>query len=410
MRTLLLPLLLAALLALGDGSPPAPEKVTLTTGDKVTIVGDYHPAATFEARAPAALLLHMMEGSRKDWEPLTGLLTKAGIHVLAIDLRGHGESGPKELFSAPAANEDVKAALAWLRAREDVDPDRINLVGASIGCTLALVCAEKDPALVSAVLLSPGPAYFDVDALKPIQEFGRRPLKILSPEKERPQIDPLKKAAGNGKAKLDLQFVPEDAHGTKLLAAKGIPEEIATWIRKQQPLSFNTQKKGDGTYMTENPVVCIETPMGKITIEVFEKEVPKTAGNFLTLIRKGFYNGVIFHRVIPNFMIQTGDPTGTGRGDPGYKIKDEFSPKLRHDKPGVVSMANAGPDTGGSQFFITHGPTPHLNDKHAIFGQVLEGQDVVVAIAAVKKDGNGRPATPIPMTKVSVIQEAKVAK
>ncbi len=171
----------------------------------------------------------------------------------------------------------------------------------------------------------------------------------------------------------------------------------------------SSEKKGDRMYATDNPVVEIETSLGKIAIEVYVKEAPKTADNFLKLVRKGFYNGIIFHRVIPGFMIQTGDPTGTGMGGPGYKIPDEFTPKLRHDKAGVVSMANAGPNTGGSQFFITHGPTPHLNDKHAIFGQVLAGQDVVVAIAAVKKDANGRPGTPIPMTKVSVVQEAKGA-
>ena len=198
------------------------------------------------------------------------------------------------------------------------------------------------------------------------------------------------------------------AHGTDLLAAKGLPEELASWLMKQQP--SGSKKKGDGTYMTDNPVVCIETPMGKITVEVYEKEAPKTAANFLTLVRKGFYNGILFHRVIPDFMIQTGDPTGTGSGGPGYKIPDEFNPKLRHDKAGVLSMANSGPNSGGSQFFITHGPTPHLNDKHAIFGQVIEGQDVVIAIAAVKCGGGNRPEKPIPMTKVSIIQEAAKAK
>ena len=170
-----------------------------------------------------------------------------------------------------------------------------------------------------------------------------------------------------------------------------------------------SEKKGARMYKTDNPVVEIETPLGKIAIEVFVKEAPRTSDNFLKLVRKGFYDGIVFHRVIPGFMNQTGDPTGTGRGGPGYQIPDEFTPKLRHDKAGVVSMANAGPNTGGSQFFITHGPTPHLDNKHAIFGQVIAGQEVVVAIAAVKKDANDRPVTPIPMTKVSVVQESKGA-
>ena len=159
-------------------------------------------------------------------------------------------------------------------------------------------------------------------------------------------------------------------------------------------------------YATANPVAEIETSMGTIAVELFPKEAPDTVKNFLALAGKGFYDGVIFHRVIPGFMIQTGDPTGTGRGGPGYTILDEFSPKLRHDKAGVVSMANAGPGTGGSQFFITHGPTPHLNDRHAIFGQVISGQDVVLKIANTPRDSGDRPRTPVKMARVTLIQAA----
>ena len=123
-----------------------------------------------------------------------------------------------------------------------------------------------------------------------------------------------------------------------------------------------------------------DTSMGKFTIELFEQQIPKTVANFVSLAEKKFYDGVIFHRVIDGFMIQGGDPTGTGRGGPGYKFDDEFHPQLKHDSEGILSMANAGPNTNGSQFFITLVPTPHLDGKHSVFGKVVEGMDVVKSI------------------------------
>ncbi len=124
----------------------------------------------------------------------------------------------------------------------------------------------------------------------------------------------------------------------------------------------------------------IETIKGNIEIELYPRYAPKTVNNFVFLSREGFYDGVVFHRVISNFMIQGGDPTGTGSGGPGYRFEDEFvGNPLKHDK-GVLSMANAGPGTNGSQFFITHSPQPHLNGKHTVFGQVTSGQQVVDAI------------------------------
>jgi peptidyl-prolyl cis-trans isomerase B (cyclophilin B) len=123
-----------------------------------------------------------------------------------------------------------------------------------------------------------------------------------------------------------------------------------------------------------------ETSKGTIRLELFEDKTPKTVGNFETLCGKEYYDGLKFHRVIPDFMIQGGCPDGTGAGGPGYKFEDEFDSELRHDAPGVLSMANAGPNTNGSQFFITHVPCPHLDDRHSVFGKVLEGQDVVDAI------------------------------
>lgn len=126
----------------------------------------------------------------------------------------------------------------------------------------------------------------------------------------------------------------------------------------------------------------LHTEKGDIKIQLFANETPKTVNNFVFLAREGFYDNNIFHRVIKDFMAQGGDPTGTGRGGPGYRFEDEFNPKLKHDKPGVVSMANSGRNTNGSQFFITHVPTPWLDFKHTVFGEVLEGMDVVLAIPA----------------------------
>jgi cyclophilin family peptidyl-prolyl cis-trans isomerase len=126
--------------------------------------------------------------------------------------------------------------------------------------------------------------------------------------------------------------------------------------------------------------VRMNTDVGTMVIELFVDKTPRTVNNFVFLARQGFYDGVIFHRVISGFMVQGGDPTGTGSGGPGYKFKDEFHPSLRHDKQGVLSMANAGPDTNGSQFFITHVPTFHLDNRHSVFGQVVDGLDVLMAI------------------------------
>ena len=124
----------------------------------------------------------------------------------------------------------------------------------------------------------------------------------------------------------------------------------------------------------------IQTSRGNIVLELHQDKTPNTVKNFVDLTEKGFYNDLIFHRVIADFMVQGGCPDGTGTGGPGYKFADEFHPELRHDGPGVLSMANAGPNTNGSQFFITHAAQPHLDGKHSVFGRVVTGQDVVDAI------------------------------
>ena len=145
-----------------------------------------------------------------------------------------------------------------------------------------------------------------------------------------------------------------------------------------------------------------ETSMGNFKIELFETEVPNTVGNFVKLAEKNFYDGVIFHRVIDGFMIQGGDPTGTGRGGPGYTFADEIHPKLKHSSEGMLSMANAGPNTNGSQFFITLVPTPHLDGRHAVFGKVSEGMDIVKKIGKTPVKPGDRPATDVVMKSVRI--------
>ncbi len=156
--------------------------------------------------------------------------------------------------------------------------------------------------------------------------------------------------------------------------------------------------------MSENRKIKFTTNKGIFVAEMFEDKAPLTTKNFIELVEKGFYNGIIFHRVIDGFMIQGGDPTGTGMGGPGYKIKDEFGEGLKHDDEGILSMANAGPNTGGSQFFITLAPTPWLNGHHAIFGKVVEGMDVVRLIGVVPTDFRDRPREAVTMEKVEVVK------
>jgi cyclophilin family peptidyl-prolyl cis-trans isomerase len=152
--------------------------------------------------------------------------------------------------------------------------------------------------------------------------------------------------------------------------------------------------------MAANPKVTLATSEGEIRVELFADRAPKTVANFLDLVKKGFYDGTTFHRVIPGFMIQGGCPRGDGTGGPGYEIPDEFHPELRHTGPGLLSMANAGPNTGGSQFFITLAATPWLDRKHAIFGKVVGGQEAVEKIAATPRDARDKPRNPIRLTSV----------
>lgn len=152
---------------------------------------------------------------------------------------------------------------------------------------------------------------------------------------------------------------------------------------------------------TKHTLVQFETTQGNITLELFDDTMSITAGNFKKLVEQGFYNTVIFHRVIPHFMIQGGDPTGTGMGGPGYTIKDEFSKNNRNDR-GTISMANAGPNTGGSQFFINIVNNNFLDAKHPVFGKVVQGMDVVDAISTVPRNNNDKPLEPVVIKKAYV--------
>jgi peptidyl-prolyl cis-trans isomerase A (cyclophilin A) len=192
----------------------------------------------------------------------------------------------------------------------------------------------------------------------------------------------------------------------------------------QQPLPDAPQATAAASIQPNGPTVVMDTSMGRITCQFYQKQTPKTVANFIALAQgtrdwtdpatkkvmhhKSLYDGTIFHRVIPEFMIQGGDPTGTGMGDPGYSFEDEFNPDLGFDVPGRLAMANSGPNTNGSQFFITEVPTPHLNGHHTIFGQ-CDGPsvNVVMAIARVQVGANDKPVVPVVLKKVTIVPEGK---
>ncbi len=197
-----------------------------------------------------------------------------------------------------------------------------------------------------------------------------------------------------------------------LAACFTIPAFAADTIKESSP-SMTTQK---GLFAT------FQTTEGKIVIQLFPDDAPKTVANFVGLatgdkeftdpktrakVKRPFYDGLVFHRVIKGFMLQGGDPLGTGTGGPGYNFEDEFGSARVFDKPGILAMANAGPNTNGSQFFITVAKTPWLNKRHTIFGEVVEGHDVVDKIAHIETDGNDRPVVPVIIEKVTIEDKRK---
>ena len=167
--------------------------------------------------------------------------------------------------------------------------------------------------------------------------------------------------------------------------------------------SFWDFKKDEGESKVANRIAVFDTNMGEFEIELFEDKTPITTKNFIDLSQEGFYDGVIFHRIIDGFMIQGGDPTGTGMGGPGYTIEDEFTPELTHESEGILSMANTGrPHTGGSQFFITLAATPWLDGHHTVFGKVVKGMEVVREIGHVKTGPQDRPVHDVVINKITI--------
>lgn len=197
-------------------------------------------------------------------------------------------------------------------------------------------------------------------------------------------------------------------------------EEKSSRTKKKSKTKSNSMKKAASKRKAKKMFAVFNTNHGSFKILLFKSLVPETVDNFVGLatgkksykdhktkkqITGKYYDRTIFHRVINGFMIQGGDPTGTGRGGPGYTFTDEFHPLLRHDKEGIVSMANSGPNTNGSQFFITVGPTPHLDRKHSVFGRVVEGYDVVEAISKISTTPDDRPLKPVKLNSVIIVEE-----
>lgn len=234
-------------------------------------------------------------------------------------------------------------------------------------------------------------------------------LAVGAQEAEKPAAAPSTSSAPPAAA-APATTTPSAAKAEEAAPAKNAAEKA----KEETPAK--TKKKG-----IRKMFALMETSMGTIKIRLHFDKTPKTVANFVDLAegtkewteagtkmkkKTKFYDGLTFHRVIPNFMIQGGDPLGTGTGGPGYQFKDEFYPGLRHDKPGILSMANAGKDTNGSQFFITTVPTPWLDKKHTVFGEVVEGMDVVEAISNTPRDtSNDRPLKAVTINKLTIIRE-----
>lgn len=196
-----------------------------------------------------------------------------------------------------------------------------------------------------------------------------------------------------------------------------MPGAFAWWGSVALTLAAPALAAAEAPARTEPVFATLKTSMGVIVVRLYEEKAPSTVANFVGLasgtrewtdpktgkpVTRPLYNGTVFHRVIPNFMIQGGDPLGTGTGGPGYRFADEFHPELKHSKAGVLSMANAGPNTNGSQFFITHRATPWLDGRHTVFGEVVQGMEVVETIGRVPRDARDRPLKPVVLEEVLI--------
>lgn len=180
----------------------------------------------------------------------------------------------------------------------------------------------------------------------------------------------------------------------------------ATQTKETKPVSTKTYTQAPAVLPESDRIgkkAKFDTNQGSFTISLFGDKAPKTVSNFITLAKDGFYNGLIFHRVIDGFMIQGGDPEGTGRGGPGYQFADEFDPSLTFAKPGMLAMANSGPNTNGSQFFITVAPYTAGNNHYSIFGEVVDGADTVVKISKAQRDSSDKPISQVVINKIDII-------
>ena len=211
---------------------------------------------------------------------------------------------------------------------------------------------------------------------------------------------------------------------TLLASSLAVVIAVAAFAFAQTPNLPDSPGASAANNLPNGPTVIMDTSMGRITCQFYQRQAPKAVANFIALAEgtkdwtdpttrtvehhKPYFDGTTFHRVIPGFMIQGGDPTGTGMGSPGYKFEDEFDPNLNFDKPGKLAMANSGPNTNGSQFFITEVPTPFLNQHYTLFGQCDDASvQVVKAIAAVPRNGSDKPNTPVVLKKVTIVRNGQ---
>jgi peptidyl-prolyl cis-trans isomerase A (cyclophilin A) len=236
---------------------------------------------------------------------------------------------------------------------------------------------------------------------------------VVGKNSEKNQIDVLANDIYNDNDSLSITETTTPSHGSVEINGSYVIYSPSADFSGVDTFEYTIDDSSGGTNTAqihvivadENPISLIDTSMGMIVVELYEDKVPITAGNFINLANDGFYDGLIFHRVMQDFMIQGGCPEGTGMGGPGYTIDDEFHEDLKHDSPGILSMANSGPNTGGSQFFITVAETPWLDGGHAVFGKVIEGMDVAYAISELdpdNTDANNKPLTDVIINSITI--------
>ena len=276
---------------------------------------------------------------------------------------------------------------------------RFLVVGLLLLALTTLACAQPEPTFTTTSESEPSPAASPTSApaATPEPAASATPVPTATPSST-PHPSPTA-------APTPMAQPTPTATGDPTLTPTTMPVPTPT-PRRQTYRGLRFNQYGAPPLITidagANYVATIHTNKGEIVVELFPKSAPKTVNNFVFLAQEGFYDGLVFHRVIENFMIQGGDPTGTGGAGPGYKFEDEIDAEVVFDRPGRLAMANAGPNTNGSQFFITTVPTPFLDGAHTIFGQVVEGQAVAEAISKVPRDQADRPTQPVTIETIQI--------